>query len=458
MGLYPYILGSHSNRLTIKEIQEVAERLEIEYLGGSTQLNLTNLKMSQINGTVGELVPFYHQIVQPIIKRENTTYINAPMRNGFTIKGKPVSEKIQNQISKLYLDMKFDQFMQLCEHMAALQGTVFAKPAYDEVNQIMRVNDLYPSNKLLEVKGMDAFPGVPEQLSYSYEVNGNQYYITWTTTTLTTKMINANKTETITIEQHNFKTLPWCMLKYNISSTDILGSPDIELNSFCLARDRILHSAVARLYLADLEKLLISGMDGKEALKHIHGRMLAFPSKTDANGNVIQPTAQFISPDGSDALNLLNAYGILWKQLQDTRGHVSKPFSKGADHASAESFRLGSTELYNEQQRKRKYLESFEQDFWQLVKYYNNLYETVKIPEDTELMINYKPDPYSFNSASDEVTYFKESILLNVETPVSWIMHRNQEYTQEEAEIDYQQKQEFNDSISKQTNNFSGSK
>lgn len=455
MSHFPYIYGARSDRLTLEEIQMIAARLEIEYDGGSLQLDANNVNSGNLNDTStkvnsGRVVGFHHNIVTPITSRENTTYINSPVRVGIAKNGKPVSNRVQAQIDKIYADMQFDTYMQRFEHMAALQGTVFAKPAFDEVNKVMRVTDLYPSDNTLKVKGAELFPGVPVELAYSFsstDENGNEveYRVKWTTTQLlVTKKTDKGHVILEPVE-HKFGSLPWVRLRFQVSSTTIFNAPDIELDSFCTMRSRVLNNAVARLYLTDYEKLLITGMDRATALTHIRDRIIALPAQAVKDSDeVVTPTAQFISPDGADALNLLKAYGILWQQLQDTRGHVQKIFSRGADVPSAESIRLGSVELYNTQQRKRKFCEEFEQQYWELVKYYNNIYESVKIPDTTEMMLNFKPDPYSFNSAADEIAYFQAGIAADVETPITWIMHRNQEYDIDEATADFDAKKKFN--------------
>jgi len=443
MSYYPYVYGAQTQKLTSKEIQEIGARLEVEYNGGSIELDIHNINLiANKYSTSDTIVPFHHSIVAPIINRENTSYVNPPARMGVNKNDKPVSNRVQMQIDKVYKDMQFDLFMQKFERYAALQGTVFAKPAYDEVNKIMRVTEIYPSNDTLELKGEPLFPGVPKELTYSFttldeEDKEVKFTVLWTPTELkVTKTIDGTETELSPVP-HKFGRLPWAMLKYQVDNTQILGYPDTELDSFCKMRSRVLHNAVARLYLSDFEKLLVTGVNADEALSSIRKKIIAFPAKKiEGSDQVIQPTAEFISPDGQDALNLLEAYSKLWKQLQDTRGHVSKPFSRGSDHASAEAIRLGSVELYNMQQCKRKFLETFEQLFWNLVKYFNNLFESVKIPEDTQLLIN---------SAADEVKYFQAAMSSDVETPVTWNMHRNQEFTEEESSIDIENKRKYNE-------------
>ena len=189
-----------------------------------------------------------------------------------------------------------------------------------------------------------------------------------------------------------------------------------------------------------------TGIDMDTAMKSMRAQIIALPASVDTEGKTVNPTAQFISPDGQDALNLLEAYFKLYNHIMDNRGHVQKIFSRGADVPSAESIRLGSVDLSNKQQEKKKFLTLNEQDlFIRLIKENNRFSGNTQIPEDTQLMINFKPEPYSFANATDEVSYFNAAILADVETKVNWIKNRNPELTDTEATQLYEDNKKFNE-------------
>ena len=433
---FPYVLKSNISEWARNDLYNVARVLELEYFGGHASLDMTNIgSLSKgVSRRRAQDFALHQSIVAPIIEKENTTYINPPTRIFKTKNGKDPSKVISERINTIYDDLQFDLFMQLAEHMASLVGTIIFRPMYVEDLKKWKMIHLSPTQKTLNIHGHWAFPGEPVSLSYHDKMGHTDATIRWTKEFIITELRVGGQTQVIT-EPHNLDRLPFELLKFTADNRRVFGFPDFELFSLCKHRSLVLANAMARMHLSDFEKLVLTGVDLETAMKNIRDKIIALPAyHLEGTDKAIQPTAQYISPDGTEALNLLDGYFKVLNRFLDMRGHVQKIFSRGADVPSAESIKLGSVDLYNKQQRKRKFLERFEQGLWDLIKKQNNAtFGLQNIPEDLVLRVDYKPEAYSFANASDEVTYFTGAIAAGIETPVSWLRNRNPEYSQQEA-------------------------
>lgn len=449
-NLYPYISSTAIAEWTRDELFKVSATLELEYLGGSPSLDFTNIA-SLVKSTSkkrAQQFALHQSIVAPIIEKENTTYINAPTRIYQTKNGKDPSKKVLEQINNIYDQLNFDMFMQLAEHMTALTGTTIFRPVYVEDLSKWKMVHLSPALETLNIIGHASFPGEPIALTYKDKIGDQESTISWDLNVIRIET-QVNSRPTILEEEHNLGRLPFEVLKFVADNRRPFGFPDFELYSLCRHRSLVLSNSMARMHLSDFEKLVLTGVDMETAMSNIRDKIVAMPAYAiEGTDKVIQPTAQYIAPDGQDALNLLKGYFEVLRAFLDMRGHVQKIFSRGADVPSAESIRLGSVELSNKQQRKRKFLESFEQGLWDLIKKQNNATPGLSnIPEDITLRIDYLPDPYSFNSAADEVAYFNAAISAGVSTPIAWIMNRNPEYNEDEAKQAFKHNQDIMDEL-----------
>lgn len=434
MSFIPYITGSDIKDFDRDELFNITNTLELEYRGGHISLDTTNIGKLIKGFRKIKLARFaiHTNIVGPIMDKENTTYINPPTRTFLTKNGGQISKKLQEYITDLYEQMNFDLFMAKAEKYTSLLGTTLLKPTFDEEDDTMNLIELYPSNSSLELKGNLKFPGKVAQVVYKYKVGKIEYTIIVDKDTTKT-MWTENSVKHSNIDEHKFEMLPFAALKFKVDNSRVYGPPDYELYSLCKHRSLVLANSMARLHLSDYEKLYASGVDMDILLANMKEGIAAIPMQDDGAGGKVLPTLQYISPEGKEALHLLESYFKLYDHIMDNRGHVQKIFSRGADVPSAESIRLGSVDLFNKQQEKKKFLSVYEQELWKRIVKENNRYADTQIPEDTQLIVDYRPDPYSFANASDEVTYFQAAKADNVETPISWIKNRKPELTYEEA-------------------------
>lgn len=444
----PYVTNTHITDFTREELFEIDLTLELEYLGGHVSLDTDNISALAKGNSAPKLSRFtlHTNIVGPVMDKENTTYINPPTRTYQTKNGGKVSKRVEERLIELYEQTRFDLFMAKAEKMTSLLGTTLFKPIFDEDDKTMSFVEMYPSNQSLKLISSPKIPGKIDVITYTYKINKIEYTVVTDRDKTVVTWTDENNVERTDLDEHGFGILPFAILKFKLDNARPYGPPDFELYSLCKHRSLVLANTMARMHLSDLEKLMVMGVTKEEALAGITAQMIVLPSKANAEGDVVNPTAQFISPDGQDALNLLEAYFKLYHHIMDNRGHVQKIFSRGADVPSAESIRLGSIDLSNKQQEKKKFLTRYEQDvFIRLIKENNRYKGNVQIPEDTQIMINFKPEPYAFSTAADEVTYFMSAIWSNVETKVSWIKNRNPELTDDEAAQLWEDNKKFND-------------
>ena len=336
--------------------------------------------------------------------------------------------------------------MARAEKYASLLGTVLYKPVFDADDETMDITEMFPSNASLTLIPHPKFPGKVMAVTYKYTSSKIEYTVYTDKDKTVVTWTDENNQDHEDIDEHRFGVLPFAILNFSIDKTRQYGPPDYELYSLCKHRSLVLANAMARMHLSDLEKLLLTGTDLPTAMANMKGQIMALPSTMDSEGKTVTPTAQYISPDGQDALNLLEAYFKLYNHIMDNRGHQKKVFSVGSDIPSSESLRLGGMEMANKAEEKKKFLTLNEKAlFVRLIKENNRFSGNIQIPEDTQLMVDYCPDPFHFQNAGDEVTYFNAAIATDVETPVSWIKHRKPELTFEEAVKQYEENKKFND-------------
>ena len=448
MNIFPLITNTQQLPITREQLAIISMTLELEYAGGSVKLDESNIGSFTNVVTDARLQSFalHHNIISPLIDAENTAYITPPTRVGVLPNDKQTTKKVQLHIQDVYKDLRFDLVIDTISKITALTGTTLVRPIYDEELERWVMIVLSPSDKSVKLVCHPLYPSILMGLSYEIEVSEDiTHTLTWTKDELKT-LIKDGKKETTTTEPHSYGRIPFSLLRYGVGTKDIWGYPDVELYTLAKHRSLLLANTMARTHLSDMEKLIISGMTPEDAVASIQSKLIVLPIQESKHGTPIQPTAEYLSPSAQDALDLFKIYIELLAEIRDTRGHTRKMFSRGADAPSAESIRLGSIELQNKLVNKKKYLTDFEQDVWEVIQLENNAHDVLpSLPDGISMRIDFLPDPYSFNSAADEVNYFTAAIAKGVETPVSWIKQRDNDYSDEEALAKYEENKAFNE-------------
>jgi len=457
-----YIPNPIYNNLSIRdfnrtELYEACHTLDLEYRGTGTTVDSTNIAnvAKGISQKRLEAFALYINIIQSIIDRENKTYINPPTRNYTTKSGNKLNKKLQAYIDALLDQMRFDSFMQKYERYASLLGTVLVRPTTDERDGRMSLLELTPSNASLKVTPDSIISSKAAVIEYETEdeANDTKYQHKWDYENYAVTTTNKNGQDYTVTEPHGFKehinTAGGCVyaiLNFLPDNNRFWGAFDGTLYSFVKQRSLVLANTCARLHLAESEKMILKGMSPTEAVKYVKEKIIFLPNdKTDVHGQRIEQGAEILQSSGDDAMNLLQTYLSLYYHLMDVRGHAPKNFTRGADAQSAEAVRLGGVDMRDKHASKKAILKIFEQDLWKRIIWENNRQpNTVNIPEDTTLVVDWKPDPMNFNSASDEVTHFTTGINHNVHTPIDWIRSVNPELSLEEAEAKFEQNRIFN--------------
>jgi len=430
---------------SVEERQNITKTLWLEYRGAGTTIDNSNISdvAKGLNKTRLSQFALYINVIKPIIDKENSTYVNPPTRKFTTKTGRDIPTRLQDTIIELLDSMQYDVLFQTFEAQAALLGTVLVRPSYNPVDNTFSLISLLPSNKTLKVTPDPFISSKPLVVKYKASDKVKLIYDTINVTTITT---NEQGQETTTIEPHGFNGQPFVSLNFTPDNSVFWGPYDGTLYSFTKQRSLVLANSMAASHLSEAERLVMTGVTWEEALTAIRERLIVLPNdKIDKAGNKIDQNAQILSPDGKEALTLLETYLKIYRHLLDVRGHAQKQFSVGADAMSAEAVRLGGVDMSQQVQRKRAVLSNFEQEMWQRVIWINNKVEgNFQIPTDTKLVVDWKPDAMHFSSASDETTFFNNAITKNVMTPIDWIRSRQPELSEKEAIKRFEDNKVFN--------------
>lgn len=415
--------------LTATQIQKRCEFLFNEYRGGGQTLweptKFSSLVIQEHNYKYN----LYIAIIKDIIDVENKTFTNSPTLTFQTKSGKKVAASIQAYIQQMFDDMRFNEFMLQFERYAALLGTVFIRPVVTSDGK-MTLFSIMPNDPTLKIEPDEEIPGKPKSIEY---ILGGNTKVIW-------DAVNVSKSSNSFEAQstpHNYKGLPFAILNYFPSNSIVLGPPDGTLYSFCRQRNFVLSEVCSRLHLSDHDKLVLYGMTPEEGYSVIQKKLIVLPNdkRDKKTGDHIPQKAEFIHTDSQEASNMFKTYLEFYYHLKDTRGHAPKNFTRGADAQSAEAVRLGGVDLRDKIQSKRAALTRTIKDIFKLVIWANNVSElsTMQLPDNLDVQIDYKPDPYNFTNATDEVTYFTTALKEGIESPVTWFLQRNPEFTREEA-------------------------
>ena len=456
------------------EIAAAAHALDLEYRATGVSLDAENIDSrvrSFINADRLKTYSVYMPIVPKIINSENNTYIKPPMRHFTRANGKPVSKTVQARIDELYHQMKFNTRMLEYERQAAYEGTLLARPTIDIDTKQMSIIKLTPADLTVEVKPEVRCPDKIEQLVYAINtfINVDGVFKEATITykwdklnvTVITKIDNV---ENIEVNEHKFKEsstaqggVPWATLRYISDSTRYWGPYDGGLLSLCQLRSLLLADSVHRTQANLYELLILAGFTSTEALEATRtsaaGRVIQYENDKDAEGTPIKGSKEvkFISPTGIEPEKVWEIWDNILTQWMRMRGHSPKNFETSADPQSAEAQRLSDVALRDIQISRRQFLAGFEQDMFELVKWENNTQSnTVTIPEDTRVELDWPLDHQIFISASDKVSYYTFALNSNVLTPVDIIRAENPDLSEQMAVDLFNKNKEFN----KEFNNF----
>jgi len=420
--------------------------LWLEYRGSGTSLDEENIGLAAKSITRSRLSQFslYINLVKPIIDKENSTYNNPPTRIFKTKNGKNVSKSLNDHIHEILDKFRYDTFMQRFEVDAALFGTVLVNPTYNSASKRYNLVELTPVEKTLKVIPDLFIKSIPDTIEYKPAEGTTVKYDTKNIVVITR---NESGQEVSKTTAHKFDGNPFVVLNYFVDNGTFYGPFDGTLYSFVKQRSLILANSMSAMHLSEAERLVVSGMGWEEALGAIKDRMIVLPNdKIDKAGNQVQQKVDVLRPEYKEALALIENYLRMYHHLLDVRGHQMKQFSVGADAQSAEAVRLGGIDMSQQTQRKRGVLAYFEKELWKRIIWLNNsITGNMNIPEDTQIIIDWKPESLHFSSASDETLFFEKTMTKDVTTPVDWIRSRNPELSLEEALQKLQDNKKFND-------------
>ena len=412
-----------STDLTFDAQKQYAERLLKEYWGLTISSNGANL-VNVVPLNLRTKLSHYQldiNLIRSLIDNENTAYIYSPTYS-FT----------QNEdiYTELYEQLHWVTRMQSIERTASV-CSVLVQPQMvpgDTKNLILRPITLADQS----LKFTTGSTGCLISISYDVTEGAHKYTYTWDSE----KMQKYDGTTPVGEPlMHMYGKIPFAILNYGEFDGYplCLNKGAVELYQLLKIRSTALSNAYGKAVISEADQMLILGASPDEVKRAIvSNKTLAFDAKVLENTDqVVIPQVVFNKQEYKDALGALEMYLALYKHIKENRGHVESPFSNTKSHASAEAIRMGSMYLSQQQQEKRKYLSQFETDFFDLVRWTYKVNQGIDL--GGEIVVNYKPDPLVFDTATDELNYFRGTIQDNVLTPVHWVINISPELSWDEG-------------------------
>lgn len=445
------ISNTYSDELELDDVRQISKRLDLEYRGVGFKINTQNISaiVTDINVRRKLLnMAMYQNLAQPVIDTECQAYAVAPTRTFTTSTGRRLAKRHSDYLTQLYDSLMIDMWMQKFERYTKLMGTVFAYPRYIEAEQRWVMRTLYPSDETFDYKTSPYDASYITEVSREYQnEDGEAIVIIYNSD----EIIEMKKdTEAlIDVEPHSFGFVPFAPLRFDLDNRTPLGTPSVELYDLCRHRSLVMANIMAQLHLSDNERYAILGAGWEQVEEAFTGpsdKLVAFEPQAVGDGDqVIVPQVQQLTPSGDVVATLFDTWTKVLHEWLQHRGHAPKPYTKGGDVISFETYRLANGALFRMQQENKKFLQRYERELLKRVVAENNRYSgNQRLPDDIKVDLDFGPDANEYQSAKDKLIYWEGRIGMHTATAADAYQEENPETSYEEAQQVVRQKAKEN--------------
>jgi hypothetical protein len=450
------------NRTRYEELNQteryaVALALDQEYRGDgihADSFNISDKIVNAINKERLERMALYINVYRRIIDTEANSYSQRGFQRHFTNVTKAENARLIELYKELNADTAFIEF----ERQASYLGTVLVTITNDPITGQLRFVKLTPVTKSLVVTQDDYFPAEIKQIEYQTKIGDKDITNIWDAGQFL--MEHRQQNDKVTYLEgsgsHAFHKPPFAILRYVTDSSRFWGPLDFGAYSFFQTRSLLLSDSILRSQTSLFDMLVFSGYTPDEAIqavkKVVAGKVLINPeAKAGPDGATVQPDVKFISPSMLEPEKIWSLYESLYTHFLQSRGMTPRNFEVGSDPQSADAQRISDRYILSLQQSRKRYLQRFEQDLFQLIVWRNNNYtDGIKIPEKATLITDFQ-DPMVFSSTNEKIAYFEYMVRQNILTPVDIMRIENPDLNAVQALRLYDAKKAFNEANNSNT-------
>jgi len=431
--------------ITDRERYDICQALDSEYRGDGMTLDSVNIEgrvMDSINRARLDKMSVFINIYRRIIDTENCSYAQKGFHRQFINATKAEQQRIEEIYKELNSSLEFLQF----EHQAGYMGTVAVTITTDPNTDKLRFIKLTPNIQSFNVIPNPYYPNEPSSIAYSIKLNKEtKIKYTWDISTFKEEIIKGESTTISNQYMHNYQKTPFAILRYIHDSNTFWGPVDYGAYKFCQVRSLLLADSVLRTQTSLFDILLFTGFTAQEAIQSVKrivsGKVIVAPeAKRVEGGDTIQePDVKFINPSMLEPGKVWELYENIFNHFLRSRGLSPKNFEVSSDPSSAEALRLSDNYLMQQHAIKREHLKEFEQQMFDIIRWYNNNFTNErKISDKVQLVTDFF-DPIIFRSVSERVDYYDFLLRNNLTTPPKIMQQENPDLTTEQAEQQYKE-------------------
>jgi len=465
MSINPLLYTNPLNVTTYEELSdqrryEIAFALEKEYRGEGHKADHENILdkiTNPLSQTQLDRMSCYVGIYPRIVKSEANSYAQKGFKRKFTNgRNKDIGDKEQSRLDEIYWDdLNSAALFLTLERRTIFTGTQLLTLTADDSGR-MRPIILDPTIQTLKITPNQDFPGEIETIEYSIIVQGaknkikHRYY--WDSENYIKETLTGSDLKTLSIrevEPHGYDGVPFAILKYEVDNRRIWGPVDYSAYSFFQTRSLMLSDSILRTQTSLFNILLFNGFTPQEALQSVKdvvaGKLIVSPeAKPDGAGGVTTPDVRYISPNMVEPSAIFDLYQKIYTHFLQSRGHTPKNFEVGADVQSAEAQRLSDVFIRSLQQERRIFLQGFEKQVFNLIRWKNNQIEgKPKISDKTEVIVDWA-DTQNYVNSTEKVLDQTHRLRQNMTTVPQLMQEENPDLSEDDAVAHYEKNMKYN--------------